>query len=228
LPVEGGALEARTESLVLRQGEDEMAVLAAGDAPVIALAADRNRASVWAADVFANLSLSRDGGRNWSPVEIPWAGQQLLALVAAEDGAIPVVATHDATSSAISVWRRSGEAWECWLERPAGWAGVALAPAGPRGERTWAVIAGEVWASGGGARWEQVSTPEDAGTVVALAQSGGTRSLVAGRAVLREAGPEWETYPLADGAANPVDLLNMADGSVLLLDAAGTIWRLEA
>jgi streptogramin lyase len=81
-----------------------------------------------------------------------------------------------------------------------------------------------------------VSTPEDAGTIVALAQSGGTRSLVAGRAVLREAGagdpaetgPEWETYPLPDGAANPVDLLNMADGSVLLLDAAGTIWRLEA
>jgi photosystem II stability/assembly factor-like uncharacterized protein len=235
LPVQGGALEARTEALVLRQGEDEAAVLEAGDAPVIALAADRNRASIWAADVFANLTLSRDGGRNWSPVETPWSGQQLLALVAAEDEAIPIVATHDAASGAISLWRRPGGAWECWLERPARWAGAALAPGGPRGERTWAVIAGEVWASRGGARWEQVSTPEDAGTVVALAQSGDTRSLVAGRTVLREAGagdlasaaPEWNVYLLPDAAASPVDLLNLVDGSLLLLDAAGTIWRLE-
>jgi len=220
-------LEARTEALVLRKGDNELAVLEAGDAPVVALAADGRRTAIFAADVYANLFRSSDEGLTWSEVEVPWAGQQLLTLVVADEGAVPIAATHDADSGAVTIWRHSGDAWEVWLERPAGWAGAAVAPAA--GGMTSTLIAGEVWVNRNGADWEQVSIPEDAGTVVALAQTGDVQCVVAGRAVLCRAGAgEWESYPLSEAAANPVDVLILADGATLLLDAAGTLWKLEA
>ena len=135
---------------MLRQGDDETPVLEAGDAPVVALAADRNRTSIWAADVFANLARSTDGGKTWSPVEIPWTGQQLLALVAAEGGLLPIAATHDADSGSMTV--------VAILGRPMGIVAGTLRRNGParhwplrRAKDVWAVIAGEVWAMRRGA-----------------------------------------------------------------------------
>ncbi len=223
---DGGALEARTEALVLRNGDRELAVLEAGDAPVVMLAADGKRSAIFAADVYTNLFRSSDQGLTWAEVESPWAGQQLLTLVVADEGAVPVAATHDADSGAVTVWRHAGGAWESWLARPAGWAGAAVVPL--TGE-TSALIAGEVWSHRDDAGWQQATLPEDAGTVVALAQNGDAQCLIAGRAVLRKTQTgEWEAFAVSDEAANPVDLLIQADGSVLLLDAAGTIWKLEA
>jgi photosystem II stability/assembly factor-like uncharacterized protein len=230
LTVRDGALEARTEALVLRQGEDETLVLEAGDTPIIALAADRERSAIWAADLVANIAVSRDGGRSWSQDDVPWSGQQFLTLGVADDASgIPIAATHNAEAGTVTVWRRPEDGWERWLERPARWAGAALAPAKALGEQTWVVIAGEAWSFSEAAGWEQVVTPEDAGVVVAVAQTGGVRSLIAGRTVLRAAqGGEWQSFALPEAIAGPVDLLNLVDGSTLLLDAVGTIWRLES
>jgi photosystem II stability/assembly factor-like uncharacterized protein len=228
LPVADGALEARTEGLWLRQEEEDQPALDTGDAPVVALAADRSAAVIWAADAAGGLASSRDGGGSWQVVAVPWAGQQLLSLAAAPEDGTPLVATHDANSGSITVWRLTDGGWEGWLERPAKWAGAALAPAGTNGEETWAVIAGEVWAHRGSAGWREETLPAEAGAAVGLAQRGDVHCLIAGRAVLvQDADGEWETLSLPEAAAAPVDVVVRPDDGLLLLDAAGTLWLAE-
>jgi hypothetical protein len=128
----------------------------------------------------------------------------------------------------VTVWRLAGADWERWLERPAKWAGAALAPAGEHGEATWTLIAGEVWACAGADGWQRVAVPEGAETVIGLAQNGAVRCLMAGQTLYRRTGDgDWEAFPLPETAAGPVDLLATGDGAAYWLDAAGTLWRLD-
>ncbi len=227
LRVGGGMLEARTEGLWLVRDDDSTPVLDTGDAPVVALAGGGQQPVVWAADSVGNAAVSRDGGLTWQAVAVPWVGQQFLTLTATEDGTA-VVASADAAEGTVTLWRHIVGDWESWLVRPAKWAGAAVAPTGVRGEDCWAVIAGEVWAAGP-AGWEQVTLPEGTEPAVALARRGDTCALITGRAVLRRrAGGVWESHGLPGGAAGPVDLSVLASDAVLCLDAAGTLWRLEA
>lgn len=226
----GAGIEARSDGLWRSAGTGEpSSVLQPEGGPIAALAGAKDGRTAWAGSSDGMLWASHDAGSTWQALDVPFAGQQLLALALSPDDDTVIVGTYAAEDHQIVLWRYVGAAWERWLSCQVDWTGLAVAASGKRGEDTWAIAGGILWAHTPEG-WQRMQTPGDDAPIAGVAFSGadGARFVVAGKDVLRWEGPErWTPFPLPEDAAQVVDLCVTRSGALLCLDAAGVIWELN-
>jgi hypothetical protein len=231
-----GWLVARAEGVWRGQPSTEpVLVLQAGEAPIVALAetpaacgTGTSQRAVWAGTSDASLWSSSDGGLAWQPIEVPFQGQRLLGIAFSSEDGTPLVGLFAEQKGEVSLWRRDGTRWQCWLSRADTWPGLALCAGGRLAEMSWAALGGRAYSHTQNG-WQEVEITGSDGGVAAITglSSRGARYLLRGDQVLcRDQSGDWQSLPLPADAATPVDLCLVPSTALLCLDAAGVVWRL--
>jgi hypothetical protein len=223
------------------RGTNSALVLEAVDAPIVALSHSGVSGEVWAGAADGSLWSSGDKGGSWQALDVPFRGRRLLGLAFSPEDGTPLVGTFGGEHKEVTLWRLVDGRWQSWLSRSDTWAGLALAPAGPRGEATWAALGGKLYAHTASG-WQEVDMPghawsrpaasparEDEVTAITGLTPDGSRYLISGAEMLCcDAAGGWRCLPLPEGGAPPVDLCLPHAAELLCLDAAGVIWRLDS
>lgn len=199
------------------------------------------------------LWVSRDGGQSWEPIDVPWHGQEVLALALSpafpRDGQL-FVAVSQPDGEGVEVWQGGiGEPWEpvIYHQDAARGSVLAVPHTYPRDGRWYATIGdqlyrplrGAVEGRGGSRRpaFVRHALAHERPTVIDLAMLPGPQLgyLLAatdrGMYVSADGGAEW--HPINDGlSARPMVAVASSpdyaqDRSIYALELGGNLWRLS-
>jgi hypothetical protein len=154
----------------------------------------------------------------------------LLGLAFSPEDGTPLVGIFAEQDKQTALWRYADGRWQLWLSCSNTWAGLTLAAAGERGERSWAALGGQVYAhtEAGWRRAEIAGHEGDVAGITAVSPTG-SRYLIRGSTVLcHDATGKWRSLPLPQRSAAPFDLCLLPSGVLVCLDGAGTVWRLDS
>ena len=221
-------LAARIDGVFRREGEGVWrAVLASSEASIAALAVGKSKDDpMWAASIDCSLWRSDDMGVTWQAVDVPFAGQQLLALAIAPTDSTVLACSLDSFKKEVTLWRLAENAnWEPWLGRPLTDPYAQVIAGGMYAERLWLVVGKEVWHFTSG-EWQSCKVFDQTVRRAALNLSNDLLYVLAGQEIFcTRDGLEWISKTPPDEAAPVVDLQVLAEDKLLVLDIKGVLWQ---
>lgn len=220
-------LAAWIDGLYRRKSDGEwQPVLSVDETSVAALAADNHpNAPVWAATIDCRLWRSDDRGGTWQHVDVPFAGQQLLALAISSQDSTVLVCSLNPLKKEVSLWRLVDDSWELWLRRPITAPYVQIVAAGKAAEESWLAIDTELWQYAAG-QWQKRKTFEQTIRRATLTINGDLIYVLLGQALCySQDGLEWTSIEFPQEAAPLVDLQVAAGNKLFALDITGVLWQ---
>ena len=182
---------------------------------------------IWATAIDCRVWRSEDRGATWEPVDVPFAGQQLLALAIAPQDSTALLCSLTPQKNEMVLWRLqdvNGD-WEQWLRQPLSQPYAQIAPAGHRAEQSWLVLDNEVWRHTGEG-WQKVKTFEQTIQRIASNLAHDLLYVLVGQEVCySKNGLDWASMIVPEEAGPLVDLQVVAGDKLLALDIKGVVWQ---
>jgi hypothetical protein len=203
---------------VLVSHETAIAVLAAGN---------EETDPIWAAAIDCQVWRSADRGATWQAVDVPFAGQQLLALAIAPQDSTVLLCSLTPQKNEVVLWRLQdvNGAWEQWLCQPLRQPYVQIVPVGQQAEQSWLFLDNEAWRHTA-AGWQKVKSFEHTVRRATSDAAGSLLYALVGQELFYSgAEDDWMPIPLPNEAGSLIDLHLADSGKLLVLDITGVLWH---